>query len=124
MLKYNYSPNQITESDESGRILRRFYFDNNNLVKVVAEIYDIQGELNSKTEILFKDFDDRINPFMNKYYIKGAFFRAFSMNNYKTLIRSKFKKLTGDEFELINSYSTTVAIDYDHLGYPIFGDYY
>jgi len=119
---FNYSPGLITETDSTGTTLRKFYFSNNNLTKVTSETYNLDGKIFSKREIVFEGFDDKINPFKNKYYIRGAFFRAFSQNNYKSYTSKEYIR-SGDSLVLTNSFWQEMPIRYDSYGYPMFGDY-
>jgi hypothetical protein len=122
-LTYTYSGNQITETDSDGLTLRKFYLENKNLVKVATERYNTQGMLSWKREILFQDFDEKPNPFKNMYYVKGAFFRAFSENNYKSYTINEYSQLEDGSFGIINTFWFSMPIAYNADGYPMFGDY-
>jgi len=122
-LNYTYSENQVTETDNNGLTRRKFYFENNNLIKVVTEVYDLQGELFSKKEILFQEFDNKPNPFKHMYFVKGAFFRAFSENNYHKFTVNEYSHLFDGTFGIISTYWFTMPFDYNADGYPMFGDY-
>lgn len=123
-LSYTYSNNLITETNDKGQTTRLFHFKNNNLVKVVTEYYDPQGVLGMEKEISFKDFDDKPNPFKNMYYVKGAFYRAFSENNYKSYSINESMNLGNGTFESIGTYNSyAMPIEYNANGYPKFGEY-
>lgn len=123
-LTYTYSDNLITETNPKGQISRKFYFENKNLVKVITEYYDIQGVLAMEKEIVFMGFDDKPNPFKNLYYVNGAFYRAFSENNYKNYtIREYFVLADGTTTPLGTYTSYAWPITYNTDGYPMFGDY-
>lgn len=122
-LNYTYTENQIDETFSSGKARRKFYFEKNNLVKVVTEIYDLKGLLNSKKEILFQEFDDKPNPFRNMYFVKGAFFRAFSDNNYKSYTTNLYYRSSDGTLTLTNRSWSSMPILYNTDGYPLFGDY-
>lgn len=122
-LNYTYSENQINETYSDGRVRRKFYFEQNNLIKVVAEAYDLQGLIFGKKEILFQDFDDKPNPFKNMYFVKGAFFRAFSVNNYKSYTTSEYTRSSDGTLVLTSKLGFSIPISYNTDGYPMFGDY-
>jgi hypothetical protein len=122
-LNYTYSANLITETDNLGITRRQFYFENNNLVKVLYVKKDNQGEVFWKLEILFQEFDNKHNPFKNMYFLRGAFFRAFSENNYKSYTINEYYRLSDGTMGLINYFWFTMPILYNVDSYPIFGDY-
>jgi hypothetical protein len=122
-LNYTYSGNQIIESDSSRNIFRTFFFENNNLTRVLKESHDLQGDVFSRKEILFQEYDNKPNPLKNKYYVRGAFFRSFSTNNYKSYTVNEYYQSSEGELVLGNSFSFSMPILYDAEGYPMFGDY-
>ena len=123
VLDYRYSDNLITETANDSILRRKFYFENNNLVKVITEWYSPPGILNGKKEIIFQDFDDKPNPFKNKYYVKGAFFRAFSDHNYQSYTVNSYGKLSDSTLYIYKTYSVSMPLNYNANGYPKFGDY-
>jgi len=122
-LNYTFSENQINETYSDGKVRRKFYFEKNNLIKVVSEVYDFQGLIFGKKEILFQQFDDKPNPFKNMYFVKGAFFRAFSDNNYKSYTTNKYMRSSDGTLVLTSNYWFSMPILYNTDGYPMFGDY-
>jgi len=120
---YTHSDNLITETNSKGQVSRKFFFENNNLVKVVSEIFDLNGTLCSKKEILFQEFDNKPNPFKNMYFVKGAFFRAFSENNYQKFTINEYSQLNDGTFGLYNTGWFSMPIEYNADDYPMFGDY-
>jgi hypothetical protein len=120
---YNYSDNQITETHQNNEINRIFYFENNNLVKVTEDSKDNQGLVRWKKEILFQEYDNKPNPFKNMYFVKGAFFRAFSENNYQRYTVSEYFLSNDSIWGETSTYSCSKPILYDSYGYPKFGDY-
>lgn len=122
-LTYTYSANLITETDNNGLTRRKFYFENNNLVKVVYEKNDAQGAVFWKLEILFQEFDNKPNPLKNLFFVRGAFFRAFSENNYKSFTRNEYSRASDGTLVSTGSYWFTMPILYNADSYPMFGDY-
>lgn len=122
-VNYTYSNNEITEKNKNGVILRKFYMEGNNLVKIVKESLDFQGKLFSREEILFQEYDTNPNPFKNKYHISGAFYRAFSENNYKKTTKLVYTILIDGTFGLLSTFWYFKTILYDEKGYPLFGAY-
>jgi len=122
-LFYAYADNQIVETDAVGRIRRKFYFENDNLTKVVSQFANIQGDVTLSEEILFQDYDDKPNPFKNLYYVTGAFYRAFSKNNYTSYTINHFGLLPDGSFGINGTFWGTLQIRYNAENYPMFGDY-
>ncbi len=122
-LNYKYSENLITEEIYDSLIKRKFYFENKNLVKVIAERYNPPGVLFWKKEIIFQDFDDNSNPFKNMYFVKGAFFRAFSEHNYQSYTVNEYGQLADSTFGIYKTYKVSMPLFYNADGYPKFGDY-
>ena len=75
-----------------------------------------------KKEILFTEYDDRPNPLKNKFYILGAFYRAFSKNNYVKVSINEYDWIDG-VFVKNQIFSFTVPFQYTAEGYPVYGDY-
>lgn len=122
-LKYTYFENQMTETRDTFTN-RKFYFEGNNLVKVTTERYDTLGNLTWKKEILFQDYDNNPNPFQDMYFVSGAFFRAFSKNNYESYRINEYSLLADSTLGIYYSYHFTMPITYNSDGYPNFGEYY
>jgi hypothetical protein len=121
---YIYSGDSIQEMINDSILGRTFYYNVNNLAKVVTKKFNTQGKLISKKEMLFENYDQNPNPLKNHYYLPGAFFRAFSNNNYKSLTIQEYGNLNDSTFDIISTTHIAVTISYDGEGYPIFGEYY
>jgi len=122
-INYQYSDNMITEITDHYTSKRFFYFNEGNLSKVRTEWYDNQGKLSQKKEITFQDFDQNPNPFKNLYYVRGAFFRAFSKNNYRSYSISQYGSYPDGTFYLSDTSHYEMPIVYNSDSYPMFGDY-
>ena len=79
---YQYENNKIVEN-LNGLQTSVFYLTNGNVTKIEKYQYNNSKEIISKTEFLYSDYDQSINLLKGYYYIHGAFFSAFSTNNYK-----------------------------------------
>lgn len=122
-LNYTYLINHIIEKDSLGNVLRNFYFENNNLVKIICESGDTSHPYYSKKEFLFQEYDTKPNPLKNMFHLSGAFFRAFSENNYQKLTINEYRKLENGEIGITSTSWYTSPIEYNAKGYPKFGDY-
>ena len=120
---YAYVENQIIETNDNGKIRRKFHFENDNLIKITSQFENTQGEVMSKEEILFQGYDDNPNPFRNLFFISGAFYRAFSKNNYTSYTINQYDFLIDGTFGISDSYWYTLPIRYNADNYPMFGDY-
>ena len=121
-VNYEYSVNQITEKDKNGSIIRNLYFENNNLIRIEKLDYYGQETVQHKREILCQDYDNYPNPYMNTHYIVGAYIRAFSENNCKTIIFNEYNLVDGN-LALTSAQTISIPFDYNKDHYPLFGDY-
>ena len=80
---YQYNGDKIIETLNGVLQTSIIYFSNNNATKFECFIYNSSKEITYKTEIIFSDYDQSINLLKGFYYIHGAFYNAFSTNNYK-----------------------------------------
>lgn len=120
---FSYTENKITETNSLGFKRRQFFFENGNLTRVLKQLVDSDGNVVSEDEILFEDYDDHPNPFRNLYYINGAFYRAFSKNNYKKYIVNHYGFLNDGTYGLMSTRWDSYQFTYNADGYPMFGDY-
>lgn len=120
---YQYSDNMISEKDSAGATVREFFFGNNNLVKVVTNKRNLQGIISYKKEMLFHGYDDKPNPFRYKYYLRGAFYRAFSANNWVGYTVNEYALQPDSTLALYSSYNCNIPFAYNENGYPVFGNY-
>lgn len=118
ILKYTYSKNTITETDNEGVPIRRFYFEKNNLVRILYA----SNTINYK-EILFQDYDDKPNPFKKLFYLRGAFIRSLSENNFRKVTINEYRIKMDDTYGIAGYYYQSLPIEYNSDGYPMFGDY-
>ena len=120
---YTYLGNQVIEKNSAGKTLRNFYFENNNLVSVTSEYGDTSLPFYSKKEILFQDFDTHPNPLKNMYHFSGAFYRAFSENNYSKYTVNIYGHLDTGKIGITSTSWFSMPIIYETDGYPKFGEY-
>jgi hypothetical protein len=123
VFNYSYKGNTAAEKNSAGDTLRLFYFDNNNLVRIVRNYTDNNGAVVSVMETLFQNFDDSPNPLYNRYYLAGAYYRAFSKNNFIDRTQNYYVKLANGSLKLLSTSNSSVPITYDDYGYPEFGEY-
>lgn len=122
-LYYQITDSVITESFNNNVLRRTFYFENKNLVRVTSITKDPSGANFSKSEILFEDFDDHPNPFRNMYFMRGAFYRAFSENNYRKYTINKYYFADDSTWHMASTFSKSMPVTYNSEGYPEFGEY-
>ncbi len=114
--------NTLLETSTDGQLVRKYYFENENLKKVVQEKFDTDGTMFYRKEIIFEKYDNKPNPLKNKYFIMGAFYRAFSKNNYTKITINEYEPRNG-EMVICSSFWQTTIILYDENGYPVLGEY-
>lgn len=95
--QYEYVSNQIIEKKE-GNTYRTFYFTGENLTKVEQILYDYQtGQVIGKIDINISNYDTNENLLQGKYFVNGAFYKAFSKNNFRNFERIKYNYVN-DQF--------------------------
>lgn len=105
---YEYSGNQVLEKFNgvlNNRINKTLTIDNGNLGKVIKWMYDSDGNINGKTEIIYSDYDKQENLLKGKFFINGAFYSAFSNNIYNK-VDSKSYDLTNGVYVLNGNHFT------------------
>lgn len=100
---YEYQPNLIIEK-LNGKITKKFYFENENLVKLLKLQTSSQGIVFVKQEIYYKGYDQSPNLLKGKFFINGNFLKAFSKNNYKKVESHEYIMYEGQLIENGNGY--------------------
>lgn len=107
---YEYLNDKIIEKRD-GNSFRTFTITNGNLTKVEQINYGlmiqnvwVDNQIRGKKEYLFSDFDNTENLLKGKFYINGAFFNAFSNNNYRKMVINYYT-YTNNQF-VLNDYSS------------------
>lgn len=80
---YEYTGSGVVEKKDNF-VYRTFTIENGNLIKVELFDYDPANGSGYKEEYFFDDYDTSDNLLKGKFYINGAFFKAFSNNNYRS----------------------------------------
>jgi hypothetical protein len=99
---YQYFDDYIEES-RNNELFRTLFFENNNLVKIeqlrYGNIEDPLGEPNTlvgKTDYIFSDYDTNENLMKGLFFLDGAFYKAFSNNNYQKISRYNYNYSDGE----------------------------
>ncbi|MCD0465302.1 hypothetical protein [Flavobacterium sp. ENC] len=109
---YEYNSNEIKEKID-GKVYRTFTLSAGNLIKVEQIKYDfLSNAITGKREYLFSNYDASENLLKGKFYINGAFFAAFSKNNY-TALKIKDYTFANDEYTLADESGTSFELTYD-----------
>lgn len=109
---YEYNGDEIKEKID-GKVYRTFTLSAGNLIKIEQIRYDFfSNAITGKREYSFLNYDTSENLLKGKFYINGAFFQAFSKNNYTTL---KIKEYTfiNNEYTLADESGTSFELTYD-----------
>lgn len=117
-----YAADSAVEKDVSGTTLRTFFFTNGNLTKIVELMVGYWGNIYGKKEILLEGYDNRKNPLKGKHYICGAFYRAFSVNNFTSWTENTYSYDNGC-YTLNGRYNSKIEITYDSNNRPLLGEY-
>jgi len=122
-LRYSYEPDLIVEFYNDTMVNRKFFFENGNLIKILTERTKPSGTIYWKKEILFTAYDNNPNPFKDRFYIKGAFFRAFSANNYRDMTIKEYSLGSDSTLQVYVTSTQSFSFGYNSQGYPLFGEY-
>lgn len=120
---YSYVDNLIVERNSDNGIVRQFHFENGNLISVTKEYGDTTDLSYYKKEINFQDFDTNPNPLKGQYHLTGAFYRAFSTNNYSSYTIIEYMRMADGKIGILRTFEYSMPITYTTDGYPKFGDY-
>lgn len=115
--QYEYTSNQIIEKKD-GALYRTFYFTGENLTKVEQILYDNQtGQISGKIDITLSNYDSNENLLQGKYFVNGAFFKAFSKNNFRKFEKIQYNYIDGQFVEsgLIYKFWFDVIVDQNGL---------
>ena len=83
----------------------------NNLASVEKFVYNSDRTISMKTEIFFSNYDHSLNLLKGKFFINGAFYRAFSENNYN--------KVVVKNYSMDNNQLTLYSILGDSISYQV-----
>lgn len=111
---YEYFDEYVEEYREE-ELYRKFYFVNNNLIRIEQLFYDNSDNLAGKSDIVFSEFDDSINLMQGLFYVDGSFYLAFSKNVYKSITNIVYEYVNGDFIALSPgaTYSYDLGINED-----------
>jgi YD repeat-containing protein len=123
VVNYSYQGDIIAEVNPMNGSVRNFYFDNGNLIKIVRKTGSPELSYYHLREILLQDYDDNPNPFKGLFHLPGAFFRAFSENNYAKITISDYSSTDNVIFEQYYQSVSWRTLTYNEAGYPLFGVY-
>jgi hypothetical protein len=119
---YAWHDDKIIEMNPNEEPLRTFYMAGGNLIRVETISTRDNGEPWKKKEMVFTGYDQAPNPLNKKYHILGAFYRAFSRNNYSKMATHKYLWEEGS-WTWQSSFSVEVPMHYNELGQPLLGEY-
>ena len=108
---YEYLNNTVIEKKD-GNSFRTFTITNGNLTNVEQINYGyvkienvwVGNQIIGKKEYVFSDYDNTENLLKGKFYINGAFFNAFSNNNYRKMVINYYAFVNNQY--VLNDYST------------------
>lgn len=109
---YTYSGNTINET-MNGQPYRTFTMVDGNLVSVERLYYNSTNQIAGKKEYRFMNYDNSQNLLKGMFYVSGAFFTAFSDNNYQRLEINNYTYSNGIYTLNGNGYSQGPPFTYD-----------
>ena len=117
---YQYENNKIIET-LNGLQTSVLYLTNSNITKIEKFQYNNSKEIVSKTEFIYLDYDQSINLLKGHYYIHGAFYNAFSTNNYKKRFVNTYS-YSNNQYTQISASSRSINYNIDSNNIPdLFG---
>lgn len=112
LYNYEYAGNEINEI-VNGKIFRKFTLSNGNLVKVEQINYSfLNNEIVGKKEYVFSGYDTSKNLLKDAFFVNGAFFKAFSANNY-TAVKINLYEYKNNSFSLIDESGSSFQLQYN-----------
>ncbi|TCN55583.1 hypothetical protein D0809_16380 [Flavobacterium circumlabens] len=109
---YEYNGDEIKEKI-NGKVYRTFTLSADNLIKIEQIKYGFpNNEIVGKREYLFLNYDSSQNLLKGKFYINGAFFKAFSKNNY-TQLKIREYSFKDNTYTLEDESGTSFELTYD-----------
>jgi len=120
---FNYSDDQLVSSVDLNGVESTYSYENENLIKVESLLTLSDGTIYERIIHSFEEYDIKPNPFEGLFYIRGAFYRSLSKNNYKIHHFIHEKSLGNNEWQPIESFNISLDFEYDENDYPKFGQY-
>jgi len=118
---YQYANDKIVET-MNGLKTSEFYLTNSNITKIEKFQYNNSNEIVSKTEFIYSNYDQSINLLKGYYYIHGAFYNAFSTNNYKKRIVNTYS-YSNNQYTQISASSLSINYNIDSNNIPDLFEY-
>ncbi|WP_372792838.1 hypothetical protein [Lutibacter sp.] len=115
---YEYHENKILELSDN-RLIRTFYLINDNLTRIEEIFHNNNGEvIVGKRDIIFSNYDTSKNLLKGLFFIHGAFYKAFSNNNYKTVELNSYDYENNNYILRETNYSLNFNFDVNSEGIP------
>jgi|GEM_PF-3474106 len=119
---YQYSENRIIETLNGILQTSLIYFSNNNVTKFECFKYNNSKEIIYKTEIIYSDYDQSNNLLKGYNYIHGAFYNAFSTNNYQKKEVNTYS-CSNNQYTQISTSSISINYNIDSNNIPDLFEY-
>lgn len=109
---YEYVGETILEK-RNGILFRSFYLSNGNLQKTEQIIYNLSGQITGKNEYTFENYDGTPNLLKGMFYINGAFYKAFSNNNFQKYSYQSYNYVNNEYISNGNFYTINFTLAYN-----------
>lgn len=109
---YEYNGDTILEK-RNGTLYRTFYLVNGNLQRVEQINTNFSGEIIGKNEYTFENYDNTPNLLKGMFSINGAFFKAFSNNNFQKYTYKSYNYVNNEFVQNGNSKSLSFTLTYN-----------
>ena len=119
---YTYEENKIVETLNGILQTCTIYLSNNNVTKIECFTYNNSKEIIYKKEIIFSSYDQSKNLLKGLYYIHGAFYNAFSTNNYRKR-EIKTYTLSNNQYSLLSTSTDSICYNIDSKNIPDLFEY-
>lgn len=119
---YVYDGNKIMETLNGLLQTSIIYLSNNNVTKIECFTYNNSKEIIYKKEIIFSSYDQSKNLLKGLYYIHGAFYNAFSTNNYRKR-EIKTYSYSNDQYSLLSTSTDSICYNIDSNNIPDLFEY-
>lgn len=118
---YQYGNGKIIER-LNGLQTTIFYLTDDNVTRIEKIQYNSENKIISKKEFIYSDYDQSINMLKGYYYIHGAFYNAFSKNNYKKREVNSYS-YSNNQYTLTSTSNLSFEYDIDENNIPNLFEY-
>lgn len=122
---YKYENGKLIESTRlrHEKDVSVYTYENDNLVKIETILLDSNENPYQRVIHTFEEYDDKENPFRGLFYIRGAFYRSLSKNNYRAYRETYERRNENGEWQEFGYFNSRDDFEYNEESLPKFGEF-